>query len=292
MGKQKNYIYQVSQWFNRNLSGEKMFIVMHFFPLFALFTEVKPFDWYLAISLYFIRMFFITAGYHRYFSHRAFQLNRFWQFVFAFMAETSGQKGVLWWAAHHRDHHRFSDTPRDPHSPKLKGFWESHIGWIFNPKYKVVSFDKIRDFAKYPEIRFINEHDWIPPWTLGIITWLIGGWSSLWVGFFLSTIVTYHSTFTINSLTHLIGKRRYPTKDNSRNHWLLALTTLGEGWHNNHHFYPHSAKMGFFWYELDITYYILKFLSFFGIVRKLRPVPKEKKLAYLTQKPLVKVESF
>ncbi|MCS6985747.1 MAG: acyl-CoA desaturase [Leptospiraceae bacterium] len=267
-------------WFNTHLSGEKMFLVMHFFPLFAFFTQVKPVDWIICVVLYVVRMFFITAGYHRYFSHRAFKLNRFWQFIFAFMAQSSGQKGVLWWASHHREHHRLSDTPLDPHSPKQRGFWYSHVGWIFDKRYKRTLTEKIKDFAKYPEIRFLNEYDFIPPWVVGFTVWLIGGFSALWIGFFLSTIILYHSTFTINSLTHVLGKKRYETGDNSRNHWFLALTTMGEGWHNNHHFYPHSARMGWFWYEIDLTYYLLKVLSWLGIVKNLRPVPDRVRYAH------------
>lgn len=278
------YLNQASLWFNRWFGGEQMFILLHFIPLFALYTGVNAIDWLMCAILYLLRMFFITAGYHRYFAHRAFKLNRFWQFIFAFMAETSGQKGVLWWSGHHREHHRLSDTKADPHSLKQHGFWESHIGWIFNPKYKAVPIDKIKDFAKYPEIRFISKHDWIPPWTLGVVSWLIGGWSGLWIGFFLSTVITYHSTFTINSLTHKWGKKRYETGDDSKNHWLLALTTLGEGWHNNHHFYQHSARMGWFWYEIDITYMVLKVLSWLGIVKDLRPVPKQFKYAHRPEK--------
>ena len=261
---------KVGSWF----SGDKMFILMHFIPLAAIYTGVTWNAVILGIALYWIRMFFVTAGYHRYFSHKSFETSRFFQFILAFGAQTTGQKGVLWWAGHHRDHHKYSDTEKDVHSLKVRGFYTSHIGWIFDKNNKRVPLENIQDFAKYPEIRFISKHDWIAPWTLGFASFLIAGWPGLWIGFFLSTLVTYHSTFTINSLTHKWGNQRYATGEESRNHWLLAITTMGEGWHNNHHYYQASARMGFYWWEIDLTYYVLRFLSLFGIVWNLKGVPK------------------
>ncbi|MCS6971800.1 MAG: acyl-CoA desaturase [Leptospiraceae bacterium] len=259
---------------SRLLSGEKLFFVLHFLPLAAIWSGVTSQAIVLAVVLYWVRMFFITAGYHRYFSHRAFETSRIFQFILAFGAQSSAQKGVLWWAGHHRLHHRHSDTQKDPHSPKQHGFYTAHIGWIIDPKNKHVPVEEMRDFAKYPEIRFISRHDWIAPWTLGVASWLIAGWPGLWIGFFLSTVVLYHSTFTINSLAHRWGSQRYATGDDSRNHWLLALTTMGEGWHNNHHYYQASARMGFYWWEIDLTYYILRVLSLLGIVWHLKQVPR------------------
>jgi stearoyl-CoA desaturase (delta-9 desaturase) len=222
---------------------------------------------------FFGRMFFITAGYHRYFSHKSYKMNRFWQFVMAFGGGTAVQKGVLWWAGHHRTHHRYSDTERDLHSP-LKGFWWSHVGWIVCDKYNDTDFDSIKDFAKYPELRFLNKHDWIAPWSLGVACFLIGGWPGLFVGFFLSNLLLWNATFTVNSLAHVLGRRRYETSDTSRNSLFIALITGGEGWHNNHHHYQASARQGFFWWEIDITYYGLKVLSWLGIVKDLKKPPK------------------
>lgn len=260
--------------------GKVAFIVMHLMPLLLIFTGATTADWIMCGVFYFARMFFITAGYHRYFAHRAFSLNRFWQFIFAFGAQSSGQQGVLWWSGHHRQHHKYSDTEKDLHSPKQQGFWHAHVGWIFTPENRRTPIEEIKDFAKYPELRFLNKHDWIPPWILGFASYMIGGWSGLVAGFFISTIILYHSTFTINSLTHKWGKPRYKTGDESKNSWILALTTLGEGWHNNHHFYQNSARQGFFWWEFDITFYILKILSWIGIVKDLRPVPERIKYAH------------
>lgn len=249
--------------------GSTPFILVHLAPLAALWTGVEPFDLALCAGLYLGRMFFITAGFHRYFAHRSYKMGRAMQFIMAFGAETSAQKGVLWWAAHHRHHHRYSDQPEDVHSP-MKGFWWAHVGWITCPKYGATRFDLIPDFARYPELVWLNRHHWTPPVLLALGCFLLGGWSALWVGFFLSTALTYHATFSINSLTHLWGWRRYVTTDTSRNSLLLALVTLGEGWHNNHHYYQASANQGFFWWEIDLTYWVLKLLGSVGLVRDLR----------------------
>ena len=249
------------------------FVLVHLVPVLAIFTGVSVTAVVLGVLLYLGRMFFITAGYHRYFAHRSYRLNRFWQLVMAFGGTTSVQKGPLWWAAHHRDHHRFSDTERDVHSPTQKGFFWSHVGWILCDKYAETDYDRIRDFAAYPELVFLNKRDWIGPWALGIACYLIGGWSGLVIGFFLSTVLLWHATFTVNSLAHVFGRRRYATEDTSRNSVLIAALTLGEGWHNNHHYYQASARQGFFWWEWDPSFYVLKTLSFVGIVKGLRTPP-------------------
>jgi stearoyl-CoA desaturase (delta-9 desaturase) len=249
------------------------FALIHIASLLIFLT---PFHWYYLVTclaLLVVRMFFVTAGYHRYFSHRSFKTSRVFQFVIAFMAMTSSQKGVLWWAAHHRHHHRHSDQELDLHSPTLFGFFWSHVGWIISDKYNDTRLEYIGDFAKFPELRWLNKYHLVPPVTLGAALWLIGGWPLFIWGFCLSTVLLWHDTFTINSLSHLFGSRRYETTDTSRNNWLLALLTLGEGWHNNHHHFMASARQGFFWWEIDITYYTLKVLSWFGIVWDLRKVP-------------------
>ncbi len=245
------------------------FFAVHLLPLAALWTGATAFDWALCAALYVLRMFFVTAGYHRYFAHRAFRTSRAMQFLLAFGGGMAAQKGALWWAAHHRHHHRFSDEAEDVHSPK-KGLWWSHAGWILCRKYDETRLDLVPDLARYPELRFLDRHHWLPPTALGIACFLAGGWSALWIGFFLSTVLTYHCTFFINSLTHLFGRRRYATTDTSRNSMLMALLTFGEGWHNNHHYYQASARMGFFWWEVDVSYTVLRVLSWFGLVWGLR----------------------
>lgn len=252
-----------------------------------IWTGATLFDWIVCVVLYFGRMLFITGAYHRYFAHRTYSTSRPFQFLMAFAAQTSLQKGVLWWAAHHRVHHKHSDTEDDPHSSKWHGFWYSHVGWIIGPDYKKTEFDIIRDFAKYPELRWLNRYHLIPPLFLFFVVYFVGGLvnggsiaaiptaglSTIVVGFFLSTVFLYHGTFSINSLMHMIGKKRYDSGDESKNSMVLALLTLGEGWHNNHHYYQSSARQGFFWWEVDITYYFLKLLSWLGLVWDLRPVP-------------------
>lgn len=227
----------------------------------------------LAVGMYYLRMFGITAGYHRYFSHRAYKTNRAFQLVLALLGTLAAQKGVLWWAAHHRDHHKYSDTERDLHSPVRRGFWWAHLGWILSDGYDETKLDRIRDFAKYPELRWLNTYWIVPPVVLAVGLFLIGGWGVLVWGFFVSTVLLWHGTFFINSLAHVFGSRRYETTDTSRNSMLLALLTLGEGWHNNHHCYQSSANQGFFWWELDGSYYALKALSWCRIVTDLRKPP-------------------
>lgn len=250
------------------------FALVHLVPLAALFTGIDRTAVILALVLFWGRLFFITAGYHRYFSHRSYRMPRVAQAVMAFGGTTAAQKGPLWWASMHRNHHRYADTDRDPHSPQ-KGFWWSHVGWILCDKFSEPDLDVIKDFARYPEIRFLNRFDWIGPWVVAVASFLIAGWSGLVVGFFLSTVLLWHTTFLVNSAAHTFGRRRFATDDTSRNSLMIALLTAGEGWHNNHHHYPPSARQGFYWWEVDATYYGLRFLSLFGVVRDLRkPSPK------------------
>jgi stearoyl-CoA desaturase (Delta-9 desaturase) len=208
----------------------------------------------LAIGLYYLRMFGVTAGYHRYFSHRTFKTSRVMQFLLAWLAMSSSQKGVLWWASHHRHHHKHSDEPVDVHSVLQDGFFWSHVGWILSSKWEATDESKVKDLTKFPELRWLDRWFLLPPTVLGVGLFLIGGWWALVWGLFVSTTLLWHGTFTINSLTHMWGNRRYKTTDNSRNSFILAIVTMGEGWHNNHHYYQGSVNQGFFWWELDVTY--------------------------------------
>jgi len=251
------------------------FIFVHLAPLAAFWTGVTTTSVILAITLYVARMFGVTAGYHRYFSHRSFKTSRAGQFLFALLAMSSTQKSVLWWAALHRHHHRHSDQEEDVHSPLHRGFFYSHVGWIFDPKHETTRVEDVPDLVKYPELRFLDKHQLLPAIALAILCFVIDGWSGLVIGFFLSTVFLYHGTFFINSLAHVHGSQRYVTGDTSRNNWWLALITLGEGWHNNHHAYQRSTRQGFRWYEIDITYYILKAMSWVGLVWDLGEPPAE-----------------
>jgi len=224
----------------------------------------------ICVALYWLRMFAIGAGYHRYFSHRSYSTGRLFQFVLAFLAQSSAQKSILWWAAKHRHHHLHSDTHRDVHSPRHKGFVYSHVGWIFARQHDAADLVKVADFASFPELKWLHKFEVLPAVAVAVLCFLVAGWSGLVVGFLWSTVLLYHATFCINSLAHVYGRKRYVTGDDSRNNWLLALFTMGEGWHNNHHACQSSVRQGFHWWEIDATYYILQGLSRLGIVWDLK----------------------
>jgi stearoyl-CoA desaturase (delta-9 desaturase) len=227
----------------------------------------------LCAALYVPRMFFVTGGYHRYFSHRSYKTSRWFQFLLALGAVSTSQKGVLWWAAHHRVHHKFSDMPGDLHSVKQSGFWWSHMGWILARDLETTDMSRIKDFSKYPELRWLDRWWFVPPVAAAVVTFAIGGFFALVWGFALCQVFCWHGTFTINSLSHLWGGRRYSTDDDSRNNPVLAAITMGEGWHNNHHHYQVSARQGFYWWEYDVTYYVLRVLSALGVVWDVHAVP-------------------
>jgi stearoyl-CoA desaturase (Delta-9 desaturase) len=229
----------------------------------------------LAVALYYARMFFLTAGYHRYFAHRAFKTSRVFQLLLAVGGTLAVQKGVLWWAANHRLHHRFSDQAGDPHSPRQRGFWWSHAGWFLSGEHAHTEWSRIKDLARFPELRWLNAHYLVPPVALAVLLFALGGSRTLVWGFFVSTVLLWHGTFTVNSLAHLVGRRRYETDDDSRNNLGIALVTMGEGWHNNHHRFPGAARQGFVWYELDVTYYLLCLMSWLGLIWDLRRPPGE-----------------
>jgi stearoyl-CoA desaturase (delta-9 desaturase) len=232
--------------------------------------------WYplLTLGLYYAGMFFITAGFHRYFSHRSYRTSRAFQFLLALGGTMTTQKGVLWWAGSHRHHHKYSDQPEDLHSPLQRGFWWSHMGWILSVRNKETPVAWIRDFECYPELRWLDRNYLLPPVALAALLFAAGGLPVVTWGYFVMTTVLWHGTFTINSLSHVFGSRRYRTTDTSRNNWLLALITMGEGWHNNHHHYQSTANQGFYWWEIDFSYYLLRLLSWLGLVWDLRTPPR------------------
>ena len=251
------------------------FLTIHLMCLLAFQTGIR-WEWViLAIGSYYLRMVAVTAGYHRYFSHRSYKTSRLFQFLIAFLAMTSAQKGVLWWAAHHRHHHKYSDQEEDVHSPLQRGFWFSHVGWILSAHSVQTDMNLVKDFRQYPEICFLNRFYFIPPLVYALLIYSLWGFPGLIWGFFISTTALYHCTFFINSLTHMIGRVRYKSNDGSKNSFLLAILCCGEGWHNNHHYYQLAAKQGWFWWEVDLSYYILSFLSWFGIVWDLRVPPEQ-----------------
>lgn len=267
------------------------FLLMHLAVLGVFFVGWSWPAVLMMMATYAVRMFAITGFYHRYFSHRAYKTSRVAQFIFALMGASACQQGPLWWAAHHRHHHKFSDKIEDLHSPRQKGFLYSHIGWIVQPKNYVPDMSKIPDFTKYPELVWLDKNHILAPLALGILMLGLGELlrpfgtnplqMALW-GFFVSTVLLWHGTFTINSLSHVFGSQRYETGDDSRNNWLFALITLGEGWHNNHHFYATSTRQGFYWWELDITYYGLWLMSKLGIIWDMKSVPEHLKARHKT----------
>lgn len=253
--------------------GAVPFVLVHIVCLAAVWTGVTPRAILIGVVLFWARMFGVSAGYHRYFSHRTFKTSRVGQFLLAWLAQSSAQRGVLWWAARHRHHHRHSDTEQDVHSPRQRGFWYAHVGWIFTKQDDDAARAAVPDLAAFPELRWLSGHQYLPAVVLGTAVWCVAGWPGLVVGFFWSTVLLYHVTFMINSLAHVHGRRRYITGDDSRNNWWLALMTLGEGWHNNHHAYMASTRQGFRWWEVDVTYYVLKGLSWVRIVWDLNEPP-------------------
>ena len=262
------------------------FVILHAGCLGVFFTGASWFAVGAAVFLYFIRMFAITGFYHRYFSHRTFSTSRAWQFVLALWGGICVQRGALWWAYTHRHHHQHSDEEHDKHSPRQHGFLWSHIGWITSSKNFPTDYRRVKDLAKYPELVFLNRFDVLVPVLFAIALFFLGqslqthfpglhtsGGQMLVWGFFISTTALFHGTACINSLAHVFGKKRYATDDDSRNSLLLALITLGEGWHNNHHQHMGTVRQGFYWWEIDITYYLLRVMSWTGLIWDLRPVP-------------------
>ena len=262
------------------------FALLHLSCLGVLWVGWSPLAVAVSVLAYWVRMFAVTAFYHRYFSHRTFRTSRLLQFLFAVLGSTAAQRGPLWWAGHHRHHHRHSDTHGDLHSPREHGFWWSHMLWITTRSNFPTRLYNVSDFARFPELRFLDRFDVVVPLLLAMALYALGdycdarfpesgtsGGQMLVWGFSISTILLFHATCTINSLAHLFGSRRFATRDNSRNNLWLALFTMGEGWHNNHHRYPGSTRQGFYWWELDPTYYLLKLLCCIGLVSDLRPVP-------------------
>ncbi|MEO7425852.1 MAG: acyl-CoA desaturase [Fibrobacteria bacterium] len=263
------------------------FILMSVSTLAVIYVGFSWVAFATAVFLYIVRMFGITGVYHRYFSHKTYKTSRWFQFVLALLGNSAAERGPLWWAAHHRHHHRFSDTKNDTHSPSQKGFWDAHMLWWSRRKNVATRLDLVPDLAKYPELMFLDRFDSVVPLSLGVLLAGLGmllhryfpalGTNGLQMfvwGFVVSTVVLFHGVATINSLSHVYGSRRFQTTDTSRNNWFLAILTLGEGWHNNHHHYCNSTRQGFFWWEIDITYYGLKALAMLGLVWDLKPVPQ------------------
>ncbi len=270
-----------------NIIKQFLFWVIHLACFLAIWVGVSPIAVAVCALLYIVRMFAITGGYHRYFSHRTYQTSRPFQFFLAFLGMTAAQKGPIWWASHHRHHHKHSDTPEDIHSPVISGIYFAHIGWVLSSQFLHTRYELVKDLLAFKELRWLEKLHILPPFLLALGVFLFGyflgvyypqlgtnGTQMLVWGFFISTVLVYHGTFCINSFTHLIGSKRFNTTDSSRNNFILAMITLGEGWHNNHHRYPGSESQGMYWWEIDVSHYILKVCSWFGLVWDLRRYPE------------------
>lgn len=262
------------------------FIALHAACLLVFVVGWSPVAVGVAIVVHFARVFGLTAFYHRYFSHRAFKTSRVVQFLGAVLGSSAAQRGPIWWAAHHRHHHRASDQPNDIHSPRQQGFLWSHMLWFTTRENYGTDQRMVKDWLKYPELKWLDRFDFVAPALLAAAMYALGavlkavapqlgtnGPQMLIWGFVVSTITLYHVTFSINSLAHKYGTVRFDTQDDSRNNWWLALVTFGEGWHNNHHYYPNAARQGFRWWEIDISYYVLVLLSYMGLVWELKQAP-------------------
>jgi len=304
--KRMSWIQRLSWHLNR---GDEMdwvgaipFALVHVVGILAIFTGISWAAVGMCIFMYYFRMFAITGVYHRYFSHRTYKTSRFFQFILAFWGASAAQQGPIWWAAHHRHHHKYSDQEEDVHSAKLRGFWWSHVGWVLSKRYNPTNEEVVKDLVKYPEIRWIGKYHGIAPFLLAAMIFFFGvflehsapslhtnGLQMLCWGFFTSTTILYHGTFSINSLAHVIGKKRFETGDYSKNSLILSLITMGEGWHNNHHRYPYSERQGIYWWEVDMSHYILRFFSWFGLVWDIQLHPKEIVMEAKTGKKAVTV---
>ena len=270
-----NEVVPASQQFERRVEWLRVvpFIGMHLMCAGVIWVGVSSTALLVAAALYVLRLVAITGFYHRYFSHRTFRTSRALQFVFAVLGTMAVQRGPLWWAAHHRHHHAHADEENDSHSPTQHGFWWSHVGWFMNRSNFRTRSELIQDLTRYPELRWLDRFDIVPPIALAVLLYVCGGAQLLIWGFFISTVLLHHVTFTVNSLAHRFGRRRYATSDDSRNNWWIALLTFGEGWHNNHHHFPGSVRQGFYWWEIDLTYYLLRAMAACGLIWDLKTVP-------------------
>ncbi len=231
-----------------------------------------------AIVMAFLTGLGVTVGFHRLFVHRSFETYRPVAWLLAILGCMKGEASVLLWVSEHRKHHRHADALGDPHSPLLAGFWHAHMSWLFVRTY---SFDprEVPDLLKRPDLLWIDRHGFkwyllglfIPSAICGLVSMSAYGalMGFLWGGL-LRQLYVQHTTYLVNSATHLWGSKAYPTADGSRNSWIVALVTLGEGWHNYHHAFPYSARHGIRWWQIDVGWYVIWFMARLGLVWNVR----------------------
>jgi stearoyl-CoA desaturase (delta-9 desaturase) len=208
-------------------------------------------------------------GYHRLHTHRGFKTPRLFEYFLAVCGTLTLEGGPIFWVAIHRQHHQHSDQPADPHSPRVSPFW-SHLGWVIfgeaNHNNTAIMSRYAPDLGRDRFYQWLSTYHWVPLTVLGLTLLAVGGWPLVNWAIFLRVVVGLHATWLVNSATHLWGRRRFATKDDSKNSWWVALLTFGEGWHNNHHAHPVSARHGLAWYEFDPTWLELKVLGAIGLV--------------------------
>jgi stearoyl-CoA desaturase (Delta-9 desaturase) len=249
------------------------FVAMHLACLSVLQVGVPIRALVIAALTYSVRCFGITAGFHRYFSHRAFRTGRWFQFLLALAGTLAMQRGVLWWAATHRRHHSVADTADDVHSPHHRTFFYSHCGWTLDPANLEIDARRVRDLARFPELVWLDRAKLAPVAVFAALLWVVGPAEFVW-GFVVSTVALWHAILATGSFSHRIGGyRNFDTPDDSRNNRVIAVVLLGEGWHNNHHRSPRAACHGTRRSEPDPIHGVLRGLERLGLVRDLHPRP-------------------
>ncbi len=259
------------------------FVVFHLACLLALYTGVSTAAAVTALLAYTVRALGVTAGYHRYFAHRSFRTGRVFQFVLAFFGGLAIQGGVLWWVSHHREHHKYTETEKDIHSPRIYGLWRAHIGWMLHEECLRTSQANVKDLARFAELKWLQRNYGLLIAGQAVALYMFGaglnyffpqlgtnGLQMLVWAFFISTVLLWHSTFMVNSVCHRWGTRPYDAGDDSTNNLLIGILAMGEGWHNNHHKFAYSARHGLRWYQIDMTWYLLRILSALGVVSDLK----------------------
>lgn len=257
-------------------------ILLHAGAIAALFL----FNWRdfaIAVFLYWMATGLgISMGYHRLHTHRSYQVPLLVEYFFAFCGALTLEGGPIFWVAVHRLHHQNSDQPGDPHSPR-DGAWWSHMGWILlgetNHNNTRLMSKYAPDLAKHKFYIWLNNYHWVPTVVLAAATLALGGWALMLWAVFFRIVFGLHATWLVNSATHMWGARRFATRDDSRNTWWVALFTFGEGWHNNHHAHPTSARHGLAWYEFDLSWLQIRLLRRLGVARKIHVASVHTRLA-------------
>ena len=270
----------------RHLKFTMPFVLVHVSCLLVFFVGVSWFALAFSALVYMVRGVGITGFYHRKLSHHAFKTSRTVQFIGAWCGTMAAQGGPLWWVAHHRRHHHTSDLEGDLHSPTVHNLRTAHYGWLMEPSADPTHLDDVQDLAKYPELRWLDNNAAVPLLALAVSTWLAGilfgrvmPWTNtdgpqlmVW-SFLIGTVAIWHATFAINSFCHRFGKHPHDTADASTNNWLFGILALGEGWHNNHHTFPGSARQGYSRAQVDFTHGVIRMLERLKLAGDLHPVP-------------------